>query len=319
MQYKCPKCGNLVEEGVSPCPTCGQIFNWPTKEPEPELPATPVVQTAAPQGPVEQAFPTTQPVSSQPEPPIISNSEQKKSSKGSKLKKGCLGCSLAIIIPIFLLIFLSVILEGGSSSSSSSSSDTNSGTSSTTISATSKVKLSNKTIVGTWRGPRLDYTETYASGSIAPNAEECKYIDSMYKITAYEYPIKLYTEITFNSDGTYTWSFSRYDLESAAEAYANGIYQAYYTGLQKYDSLNGYSRDVEALLTSKGFTKDYFKQEFMSMFEEITPFQTGKWKLKNGCLETANNLGGTSESEVSFFDDSGNTLIIGTDSYTRIG
>ena len=29
MQYKCPKCGNAIEEGISPCPTCGQQFNWP--------------------------------------------------------------------------------------------------------------------------------------------------------------------------------------------------------------------------------------------------------------------------------------------------
>lgn len=29
MQYKCPKCGNTIEEGTNPCPTCGQQFKWP--------------------------------------------------------------------------------------------------------------------------------------------------------------------------------------------------------------------------------------------------------------------------------------------------
>lgn len=29
MNYKCPKCGNMVEEGVSSCSTCGQMFRWP--------------------------------------------------------------------------------------------------------------------------------------------------------------------------------------------------------------------------------------------------------------------------------------------------
>ena len=31
MQYKCPKCGNTIEEGTNPCPTCGQQFKWPEK------------------------------------------------------------------------------------------------------------------------------------------------------------------------------------------------------------------------------------------------------------------------------------------------
>lgn len=29
MQYKCPKCGNVIEEGTNPCPNCGQKFKWP--------------------------------------------------------------------------------------------------------------------------------------------------------------------------------------------------------------------------------------------------------------------------------------------------
>lgn len=32
MEYRCTKCGNLLEEGTSPCPSCGQTFNWPEKK-----------------------------------------------------------------------------------------------------------------------------------------------------------------------------------------------------------------------------------------------------------------------------------------------
>jgi len=39
MQYKCPKCGNSIQEGVKFCAYCGQPFNWPTIVPE-EMPKT---------------------------------------------------------------------------------------------------------------------------------------------------------------------------------------------------------------------------------------------------------------------------------------
>lgn len=45
MNYKCPKCGNVVLEGTNPCPNCGQQFKWPEQashQDEPTIPMRPI-------------------------------------------------------------------------------------------------------------------------------------------------------------------------------------------------------------------------------------------------------------------------------------
>lgn len=37
MQYVCPGCKNLIEEGVNPCPCCGQVFCWPASSKTPTV------------------------------------------------------------------------------------------------------------------------------------------------------------------------------------------------------------------------------------------------------------------------------------------
>ncbi len=264
MKFRCPKCGEIIEEGVTPCPGCGQPFKWPDKPAETPSSGDDVDRLAADldvaadsdvasEGAIEDVAESAE-ESTEEDGSKDPDAPKKKKIKidWKKHKKTIIiGAAAVVLIIVLLIVILSIV----------------------------NARSYKKRIVGTWESEQVSLLDEL-SAEVSPDDKFFKYVNIEYDKVKESFPVMVYYNVVFDSDGTFKILLSSKDFELAAQNVAKGIYNAYYNGLKDYFVLNNIDKSkITGFLADCGFTEDYFESKFRKNWEPGMVIKKGTWSI----------------------------------------